>query len=194
MSGLELIPRDVLLDEAGHLSEVGVTVLGDGQSMLVPADVLQHVDGCADCCQRMGEAAMFSIALGDAIREGSVALASVRAVEKAPTVEVARAKRDSLANVRRLPIPMMVAALVAACVGLAPTLYSAPGWVSETVSLFHRLIPILAKSSYLLLKRGGASAGPLMFVLPFVSAMVLMGVGLVVAKRLPRVAMIGRGA
>ncbi len=212
MSGQELIPRDVLLDEGGHLSEVGVTVLGDGQSMLVPADVLLHVDGCADCCQRMGDAAMFSLELGDALRDASRGTANANASAtgivpaQATVSEIApaREKRDSLAAVRRFPAAMVAAALVAACIGLAPTVYAAPGWVSETASLLNRMIPILAKSSYLLLKSGGASAGPLLFVAPCVSAMVLLGVGLLVAKRLPRLAgapeieieieMIGRGA
>jgi hypothetical protein len=200
MSGHELIARDDLLDEEGHLSDVGATVLGDGQSELVPADILSHVDSCAICCVRMGGAALLSVAAAEAL-----VFAHARASEQpvAPKVaavavsSLADRRRDSGAIARRYPISMVAAALFAACVGLLPTLYGAPGWLRQTATLLRRLAPVMAKSSYVILKHGGSALGPLAFVLPWASAMALMLVlvlvGVVLAKRLPRVAMIERG-
>jgi hypothetical protein len=88
---------------------------------------------------------------------------------------------------------MVAAALFVALLGLVPTLSQAPAWIAQTTALLGRLIPLLAKSGYQILKSGSESASPVLVLLPCLSAAVLLAVGLLVAKRLPRVAMIERG-
>ena len=54
----EPLDTALLLEEDGHLSEVGAATLADGQDELVPQEILRHVEGCPVCMERLGEQAV----------------------------------------------------------------------------------------------------------------------------------------
>ena len=62
---METLDNDLVLDPAGHLTDVGATVLADGQSDLLSAAAQHHAATCPLCAQRLGEAALRSLETHD---------------------------------------------------------------------------------------------------------------------------------
>jgi hypothetical protein len=99
----QLLPEDLLWADGGHASDVALTALADGQSAILPATVLAHVERCTTCSAHLGNAALLSLY---AQRE----------------IVTLQAKRP----VPRLPV---ILGLVVAVLGFVPTLLdpSTPG-------------------------------------------------------------------
>lgn len=52
-----------------HASDVALTAMADGQESILDESVRAHVDACEACCARkLGEAALLSAAIGQAVR------------------------------------------------------------------------------------------------------------------------------
>ncbi len=51
----------------GHLSESAVTAVADGQEHLLPTDIVSHIDDCEHCAARVGEAALTSAQVAEAL-------------------------------------------------------------------------------------------------------------------------------
>ena len=121
MTVLRLEPKH-LWREDGHLSDVVLTALADGEDSLVPREVHSHVATCEACSTRLGEFALQSLEVGQLLRERAAV---------APAVSRTRA--------HRLPVLALVAAFVLASLGSIPrllelrgTLDGAPGSRVET--------------------------------------------------------------
>jgi hypothetical protein len=51
----------------GHLSEVAVGALADGELELLPETAICHAEACPTCGERVGRAALTSVALAEAL-------------------------------------------------------------------------------------------------------------------------------
>jgi hypothetical protein len=60
------LPRELVWDGA-HVSELGLTALADGQESIVTRDAIEHAGACEWCAGRLGRAALFSAAVGEAV-------------------------------------------------------------------------------------------------------------------------------
>jgi hypothetical protein len=169
----EMLPEE-LLWENGHPSEIALTALADGETSLLPASVTGHVDACADCTHRMGDAAMLSASLGTAIQ----AMGPLTRIAPVPVPVPASVKRRA-----PLPLPAIAAAIVIAMIGAAPTLVHLPNRFAELCLAVLHALPTLSRSSAQLLRSG---LGPTFMVATFVAATLLLMMSVGLTRMLPR--------
>ncbi|MGD0529506.1 MAG: hypothetical protein ABSE49_30490 [Polyangiaceae bacterium] len=82
MSDDEKLPRE-LVWEGAHVSELGLTALADGETALLDAGAIAHVDTCEWCAGRLGRAALLAEAVGHAVKQVRPASVSSRAPARA---------------------------------------------------------------------------------------------------------------
>src|SRR5262245_4199102 len=63
----QTLPREILFEPDGHLTQVALTCVADGELGLVSAEALGHLDGCDRCTARLGEEALLSVSAGSAL-------------------------------------------------------------------------------------------------------------------------------
>jgi hypothetical protein len=141
------LPESLCFEVDGHVSDVVVTCLADGEIAILPAAALAHVDACHACTARLGTEALLSVNATDALRAAaSEARAPLRIVTAAPALPAPgrAAGRDAVwsaptpsssARKRRpLPIGAIAAALCVAALGMMP------GW-SDTLHNLRTVVP-----------------------------------------------------
>jgi hypothetical protein len=90
----ETMPRS-LVWEGEHVSDLGLTVLADGQDALLPEGASEHVESCELCAGRLGRIALVSSAVGEAVR--SAAPAAAGQTERRPSPSQTAPPRPSWA-------------------------------------------------------------------------------------------------
>lgn len=65
-----LLPLELVFD-GGHLTDIGIATLADGESMLVAAEVREHAHTCPRCAALLRDQALHSVALGELLRATS---------------------------------------------------------------------------------------------------------------------------
>ena len=63
----EQLPDELVFEPDGHVGEVALSCLADGEVALVPSKALAHIDACEQCTARLGAAALLSIGIGEAL-------------------------------------------------------------------------------------------------------------------------------
>jgi hypothetical protein len=92
MSSVEQLPLALLLDDRGHLSELGASVVADGESALLPDELRDHLAACPTCAGLLGEAALLSFTAREVVRDArpaSVATPSLPWAWIAPALALA---------------------------------------------------------------------------------------------------------
>lgn len=153
----------------GHLSDLVLTALADGQDALYPKEALEHAETCTDCARRLGQTALLSLRVSEALADARV----VRGIEAEPRLGVG------------LPLYALVAALALALLGSVPRLleflYSleeAPRSLMETT--------LVAIKGVMLLFRGATQQDTAAVVLAWcASALALLALGGLVARLAP---------
>lgn len=138
-----LEPRDLWKDD--HLTDAALAALADGQVGIVAEDACTHAETCAACATRLAELAE----LGGAVH---VALAPVVAERTAKT--------------QRFPISLVLAALVVAGLGAAPSIIPRSVAVLSFASALPETIPQLANVATAIGR--ALSAAPFASAVPFV--------------------------
>lgn len=187
MDNQEQLPSELLFEQDGHVTEVVLACLADGELALVPEAAAAHVDACDTCTARLGAAALRSLDAGEALHEIGVTTAMPTTAVKAAR-PVPRARLEALPPQRaaepspraRRPLPYgaigaaLLVAIVAGAPGLLDTAAALPGLL--------RSVPVLARVVVGLLR--GAPEGLLnaALLLRWASAAVLIVAGWVVAR------------
>ncbi len=140
------LPESLCFEVDGHVTDVVVTCLADGEIAILPAAALAHVDACHACTARLGTEALLSVGATDALRAAaSETRAPLRIVAAVP-VQAAPARaagRDapwfaptpsSSRKRRPLPIGAIAAALCVAALGMMPS------W-SDTLHNLRTVVP-----------------------------------------------------
>jgi hypothetical protein len=174
MSHVEL-PEELLWQE-GHASELALTALADGEGAIVARAVQSHVDACAFCTHRLGETALLSMGASRAITELGPLLRMTPVPERAAASESGR---------KRLPWPMLVAALAIAVLGAVPTLIRLPTRAGELCFALLHTLPTLSRSSAQLL-RSGLGPSPVWVGITCACAVVLVMTSYAVTRLLPK--------
>lgn len=184
----EMLPNELLWNEDAsvqgespnlHASDVALAAVADGEIALVPPALMAHVEACAACTHRLGEAALFSAGLGDTIQ-------AMGPLTRLVPVRVSPHSSASPASARRrapLPLPMMAAAMVIAVLGAAPTVLQLPTRISGLLLALLHSLPTVSHGGAQLLRSG---LGPAGLVLTFVSALLLVMVSVGLTRLLPR--------
>jgi hypothetical protein len=162
----DMLPDDLVWSEGGHLSDVAIAALGDGQDAIVPQKARDHASSCEACAAQMGHAAMLSSELGAVMR------APVPAPQKSPESE-------------RAPVPWLaiIAALIVAAVGSLSSFIENPIALTESPNAFVRESSLAFHAGSALFRGIENGLGPL---LSFGCAALLFGAGAMVARSMPR--------
>jgi hypothetical protein len=159
-------------DVQGHLAEPAVTALADGELALLSQAALAHAESCAVCTERVGRSALQAVALSDAL------VLHGFTVEPRGVVERVRGARPAM------PSGWLAAALVVATLGAVPNLGGVFGVVRRAPELVARALPTLAHVA--LLVQRSAAESPALSAVRWLSALLLVGMGIVIARLEPR--------
>ncbi len=123
------LAEDLLWQPDGHLTDVALTALADGESTLLSPAAALHAEECEACARRLGDAALFSTLLTEE-------LAPVLLPVEAP---------------RRLPVAALVVAFALAIVGSLPVLLDLPRWLLDLprAVLVHTPLALRVAASFL---------------------------------------------
>ncbi len=175
---------ELALDPDGHLADVALTCVADGELDLVPPAALDHLDHCDRCSRRLGEAALLSIAVGDALISTALVHAPVAIVAPQALAVPARAPASLAPRKARRPMPVMAigAALALVVLTAGPAIVdeveSAPGTITATLGS----VPFLARVGAAFLRGAPWGLGNVTLLVQGVSALVMVAVGLQVAR------------
>jgi hypothetical protein len=90
MQPLEKLPLELAWQSDGHVTDVVLTAMADGEEAIVPEDALGHVEACEHCTFRLGSEALLSVHVDEemaALAAAAPATAMVPA-RKAPKVAI----------------------------------------------------------------------------------------------------------
>jgi hypothetical protein len=152
----------------GHLSDLCLTALADGQDDVISPRALEHAGSCDECAERLGELALLAVRVAEA-------LALPGALPQPEAVRVSRP----------LPLGAMLAAFVIAVIGAVPSLLHAPGWLADLPGALVRSAPITLRAAGMLLRAASAEA-TVLTIAWLTAATVLVAMGLVIARLAPR--------
>ncbi|MBI5536825.1 MAG: hypothetical protein HY898_29155 [Deltaproteobacteria bacterium] len=165
MKPREKLPWEIIWQHDGHVTDVVLTSMADGEEAIVPEVALDHVGGCDSCSRRLGDAALLSIRVDDHI----VAAAAQ-----------ARAARP------RFPWAAVMVALTVAGLGMIPTLLRAPAWLAATSATLVQGLPLYVRSGALMARTLPQGLQGTLLVSSFVSAFVLTLTGYGIARAMTR--------
>jgi hypothetical protein len=178
-----VLPDDLVWEEDAsrqrHLSELALTAIADGEEALLPESARTHLDACAACATKLGDAAMLSSALGDILR-------AAPAVATAQAPVPARAKTISVRPRARVPRGMIAIGLALAVLGALPMMLDLPSFVADAGFYATHAVPVLFRSGVSMLRAGVFSAAAP--IITFASACVLLVVSAVLMRRFQSVA------
>jgi hypothetical protein len=160
----ERLPEALIWIDDGHVSDIALTAIADGQSAIVPAEATAHVESCDACAHRLGEAALLSA-------DTAAAVALVAAEERAAARRAART-----------PVLAIAAALAVALVGMLPFVGEAPSLWSDATFVVAHGVPTVVRSAPLAW-RAFQEHGAVLWTL---SALVLVAAGLSLARTMAR--------
>lgn len=140
-------------DGAGHLAELALVALADGQDALVDADARRHVETCEACADRLAALALESLEVGALLER-----------QRAP---------------RRLPIAAVGGAVALAAVGLVPSLLE-PRWVADALDAPHRLMVVVPLVVQAVRAFASAPAGT---AATFAASLLFVSLGALVARQ-----------
>ncbi len=171
MDDLDKLPSDLVWQTDGHLSEIALTSIADGEADIVPLEAHSHLEHCDDCTTRFGAEALLSMHAGELLAEVS------RAAEVPAVLPPHAAREADFDGLAKLPKSAFFGALFLAAMGALPAIVSrGPGRIAEFTEIFGRSIVMLARGVVLVAKSESFT------VLLWASATTLLLLGLFVSR------------
>jgi len=168
-----MLPADLLWQDDGHVTDVVVDTLADGQDDVVPAPARDHVTACDLCTQRLGDAVLMAMRVGDVLEE---------------TMNTARSAQPSWP----IPIPAVLAAVLIAALGTVPALGELGTRVTELVKSIIAVVPNLTRAALVLSRT--SELGTQLALLSMISVAILLVGGFMIARAVPRESPLRGGA
>lgn len=171
MDDLDKLPSDLVWQQDGHLSDIVLSSIADGEADIVPLEAHTHLEHCDECTTRFGAEALLS-------RHAGELLAEVSRAAEIPAVLPPRTVRDAAVDgMAKLPKSAFFGALFLAAMGAMPGLLSRGHMrIAEITEIFSRSIVMLARGVVLVAKSESFT------VLLWASAMTLLLLGLLVSR------------
>lgn len=169
----EILPRELVFEE-GHLTEIGLSALADGEDALLPLDVRDHAASCVSCSRALHSLTRQSVLLTEALRDSA-----------APSPELALAPEPAPAAVEPAlaPAPAPWAWLA---VGMAlSTLGVLVGAVETPIAIGDRLRGLRNLAGALARALRAAATADFPPTVTFVAALLLVVSALVVMRSSP---------
>jgi hypothetical protein len=198
MQSDDKLPPELTWETDGHLTEVALTMLADGEAALIDEGAAPHVAGCEACSARLGAAALMALRVGE---ELPAMAARAQLEEQAAALEVARAANDAPAKgtemalarpapmvtgVRALPLRAIAAALVIAAVGSLPSLVVGTHKLPELLMTVFRGLVMIGRTVAGVAQGSARDALLVAPALSWLSAVLLVFSGLAVARVMSR--------
>jgi|GEM_PF-1762821 len=198
MQSDDKLPPELTWETDGHLTEVALTMLADGEAALIDEGAAPHVAGCEACSARLGAAALMALRVGE---ELPAMAARAQLEEQAAALEVARAANDAPARgtemalarpapmvtgVRALPLRAIAAALVIAAVGSLPSLVVGTHKLPELLMTVFRGLVMIGRTVAGVAQGSARDALLVAPALSWLSAVLLVFSGLAVARVMSR--------
>jgi hypothetical protein len=171
MDDLDKLPSDLVWQQDGHLSDIVLSSIADGEANIVPLEAHSHLEQCDHCTTRFGAEALLSMHAGEL-------LAEVSRAAQVPAVVTPRSMRDAAVDgLAKLPKTAFFGALFLAAMGALPALLS-QGHVriAYITEILGRSIVMLSRSVVLVAKSGSFT------VLVWASTVTLLALGLFVSR------------
>ncbi|MET0593007.1 MAG: hypothetical protein ABW133_09925 [Polyangiaceae bacterium] len=165
MKAPSLLPDELVWTSEGHLSDVAMTAIADGEEAILPRDAFGHLGLCAACALGVESAAALSA-------DVNLALA-------------ARATADATEKVEKhLAFPVWAATLAVVVGALAtfPNLHVLRAWIARTWWAFREGTPLVTRHVASVLPH----AWNWLPMMSLAAAMLLLIAGLSVARLAPR--------
>ena len=172
MDDLDKLPPDLVWQQDGHLGDIVLSSIADGEVDIVPLEASSHLEHCEHCITRFGAEALLSKHAGELLAEVS------RMSDTVPAVVAPRSVRAAtVSGFAKLPKHALFGALFLAAIGAMPVLLSPGHWrIAEFTETLGRSIVMLSRGVVLVAKSGSFT------VLVWASAMILLVLGLVVSR------------
>jgi hypothetical protein len=165
----DTLPLEICMREDGHVDDVALSAVADGQDSILPPEPLAHLATCDSCTRRLGDAAMLSSEVGFAMAALAASPSSAPATVRFP-----------------VPVRMILGAMALAFMGLVPGLTSLPARVGELMSWLTHSMPLFLRTFAQLFRGAEGGLGALGVALSASAAFVLVSLGLAVARAMPR--------
>ena len=163
MKSPEQLPKELVWTADGHLGEVAMTAIADGEEAILPREAFGHLGVCEVCAAGVENAASLS--------------ASVSRALSAPVPE-AHAVETRLA----FPVWGAMAAVAVAALATLPNLGAIWTWLGRTWWALREGTPLVTRQAVTFLPR----AWNLLPLMSLAAAMLLLLAGLSVARLAPR--------
>jgi hypothetical protein len=165
------LPDEQVWQDDEHLTDLALTAIADGELGLLTAAARDHVDGCDHCTARLGDQALMTLSVHEALNH-------------TPVVELVAAPVPVQAA-RPLPTAALLLGLLIAVLGALPALFQAPAWLGDLPATLTRVAPVTLRVAASLMKVASTSSASLV-VLWTVAAVMLAVIGMIVARLAPR--------
>lgn len=165
MKAPEQLPRELVWTAEGHLSEVAMTAIADGEEAILSHDAFGHLGLCEVCAAGVENAASLSASI-------SRALSAPVPMDVAHAIETRRA----------FPVWAATLATAVAAVATLPNLGAMHAWLGRMWWALHEGTPIFSRHAVAFLPR----AWHWLPVMSLTAAMLLLLAGLSVARLAPR--------
>jgi hypothetical protein len=172
MDDQDTLPPDLAWQRDGHVTDIVLASVSDGEAGIVPIDALSHLDTCEHCSTRLGAEALLSAHAGEllaglAAPSPSPVKVAVKAAVKTP------AKAPALAA---LPGGAVRGAVVLAAIGAAPSLLDSVARLPALLRAAGRAFMLLMHGAELVVRSDVGTT------LAWAASMVLLISGLVVSR------------
>jgi hypothetical protein len=196
------LPESLCFEVDGHVTDVVVTCLADGETAILPASAMAHVDACDACTSRLGTEALLSVGATDAlIAAASEARAPLRLVAPAPALPAVSlpagraaawtAPAPSSRKRRPMPIGAIAAALCIAALGAVPSFMDTLHNLRTVVPDFVHALPVWSHALEAVLRSLVQSRSGV--ALRWMIAMVFIAMGSLLARSMTRKQSLERG-
>lgn len=170
----EKLSRDLVWQADGHLTEIAITAMADGEQAILPQEAVAHANACDACADALGKAALLSLRAGEALREmGGAGVVVV----PAPITRPAEAPEAP-----KPPIAAIGAAVLLAAIGAAPAFVADARRLPETWAQIERAMTVVLHTGHAVAASGAIGARGWISLLLWVSAAVLVLAGLGVSR------------
>jgi hypothetical protein len=155
----QLLPTELVWQDDGHVADVALAAIADGELEVVPHQAAAHVVACDGCSERLGEQALLSTVTHEALHA-----------------------LDAAAVRRPLPLPAIVLALALAALGAAPAVLGLIGRMAAAPEIALRSLFLAARAAAALVRAvAGADAGSWAIAWTAATA-ILLALGALVAR------------
>jgi hypothetical protein len=165
MNPHDMLPWEVIWQHDGHVTDVVVTAIADGEQAIVPEIARDHVGGCDACSRRLGEAALLSLRVDEHL------------AAEAESMRVARPQ---------FPWAAVFVALAIAGLGMIPALVQVPAGLAAVSTSLVQGFPLFVRSGALMVRALPQGLQGTFLAAMFISSIVLALTGYGIARAMTR--------